>query len=217
MGYRIISTVVTAATKTDLVTLATVKEDLEIQPGNTSSDAVLTRYIRYASQAIQQYCNRLFAIETIKDEFFFDPSTWPPKTRHNVVGLTLSKHPVTTVASVIENGQALSGTSDYRIDKDSGLLTRLSPDGLTFRDFSGWPVSVQYEAGFESIPVDVEDACLRMIRARFISRSRDPNIRSESIPGVRDVSYWVATGSDAANMTPDVADLLDNYRMPVVA
>lgn len=38
--------------------------------------------------------------------------------------------------------------------------------------------------------------------------------KQEDVPGVYSASYWVSTGGEGA-MTPDVADLLDNYRVPV--
>jgi hypothetical protein len=83
-----------------------------------------------------------------------------------------------------------------------------------------WPavaIAVQYKGGYDQIPADIQDAALRMVRARWLGRNRDPLLRQESIPGVRDVTYWVPAGDSNANMPPDVADILDNHRAPVVA
>jgi hypothetical protein len=79
------------------------------------------------------------------------------------------------------------------------------------------PKVVQYKAGYEEIPGDLQDAVTRMTRNRFRSKGRDSFLMQESIPGVRDSRWWIATGNDAGNVPPDIADLISSYRVPVIA
>jgi hypothetical protein len=56
-----------------------------------------------------------------------------------------------------------------------------------------------------------------MVRNRFRAKGRDSYLMSENIPGVRDARWWIATGNEAGNIPPDIADLIDSYRVPVIA
>jgi hypothetical protein len=56
-----------------------------------------------------------------------------------------------------------------------------------------------------------------MVKNRWFMRTRDSTLRQQNIPGVLEQTFWVATGAEAGAMTPDVVDLLDGYRVPVIA
>lgn len=122
--------------------------------------------------------------------------------------------------NVIEDNIALIEGIDFRVDFALGQLTRLVtwPDGQTVypRSWRALPIAVAYGAGYETIPADVQDAVLRMVKSRWFSRQRDPSLRSENVVGAYEAQYWFATGSDAGNLTPDVLDLLSTYRVPTV-
>ena len=121
---------------------------------------------------------------------------------------------------VVEDGIALIEGIDFRVDFALGQLTRLVtwPDGTTVypRSWRALPIAATYGAGFKVIPADVGDAVLRMVKARWFARTRDPLLRSENIPGVREAQWWVATGDQAGNLTPDVVEILNSYRVPTV-
>lgn len=209
---QIVSTTVTAASSYDLTTLAVVKDELSISDG--SKDASLSRYITSASAAAAQYCNRIFQVETVKDEF------WPGRDGSPVINgidaVQLSRHPVVTVATVIENAVTMVDGTDFRVDYASGQIIRLNSDLYPTR-WCAWPISVQYNGGFSTIPSDVADAVIRMVTKRYQAKGRDPTLRQQSVPGVLEQSFWISTGSDSGNMTPDITDVLDNYRTPVTA
>jgi len=214
---QIVTTVLVAASDYDLVTLDDVKAELSVT--GVDSDAQLGRYISAASAAAAQYCNRVFVRETVKDviDIEQDPYRWQVPGGSDA--LNLSRYPVANVISILvgQNAAPLVADQGYRLNAGTGQLFRLNAyDGAVCR-WDALPVVATYEGGFADIPWDVQDAVTRMIRARWFARGRDPYTRSESVPGVGDVSYWVPTGADAGNLTPDVADLLDNYRVPVVA
>lgn len=210
-----ITTVQTPATgdATNLIDLATVKSALSIT--NTENDAFLKKLIGFASTAIGQYCNRVFPVETILDQFWPQRDTYPYQVPGGIAPLQLSRWPLVDVASVTENDIDLVEDTDFRVDAERGLLVRLDGNGYP----AYWPaykVEVTYDAGYKDIPGDVQDAALRLVSARWMAKGRDPFTRSVDIPGVRSVQYWVPD-TPTGNMTPDVQDLLDNYRVPVIA
>ncbi|WP_257164681.1 phage head-tail connector protein [Bradyrhizobium sp. SRS-191] len=215
MPLKIITTVVSAPVSTDLVTLDVVKQELDIT--DTSGDTVLTRYVKSASKAALQYCNRrTFAIETLKDDIRPDRDPVPRVLSGLSDVLQLSMWPVKSIASLTEDGTALVAGTDYLLDAAVGQLIRLNAAG----DRSTWnikPKLAQYDAGFDAVPDDVADAVIRMVTSRWLNKGVDQKITREDIPGVRSYQRWVATGADAGNMPPDITDLLDNYRVPVIA
>lgn len=214
----IITTVVTPATapsngaRYDLTSLQTVKTELGITSG--AADGYLKSAISRASAAAASYCNRVFPVETVKDEFwaqksptlYFVPGTFEP--------LTLSRFPVTSVTTVTENSVALVDGTDFRIDYAKGWLIRLGVSGNPI-NWPIYPVSVTYLAGYATIPYDVVDAVIRMVKNRYFMRTRDSSLRQENIPGVIEQQFWVATGAESGAITPDIVDLLSGYRLPV--
>lgn len=214
MSIKAITTVVSAASSYDLTTLAVVKDELSISDG--SKDSVLKRYITSASAAAAQYCNRVFPVETVKDEFLPDrDNRWRSRLTGGVDLLQLTRWPIVNVASVTENGTSLVVDVDFSVDYANGQLIRLDVNLLP-RKWHIFPIAVQYIGGFSSVPSDLSDAVIRMVTKRFAARGRDPTLKERDIPGVLTESFWISTGDDAANMTPDIADILDNYRTPLV-
>jgi hypothetical protein len=214
MGLKAITTLVSAASSYDLTTLAVVKDELSIS--DASRDASLKRYITSASAAAAQYCNRRFQVETVKDEFWPDRDFYSSPLPGGVRVIQLSRWPITSAVVVLENGLTLVDGTDYRVDAENGQLIRLDAN-LYPRSWHAFPISAQYSAGFTDIPVEVEDAVVRMVTKRFSAKGRDSTLKAEDIPGVASRQFWIATGEDAGNMTPDISDVLDNYRVPVVA
>lgn len=212
MSNRVISTVVTAAQNYDLTTLAVVKDELSITDG--ASDVTLARYLTWASAALAQECNRVFPVETVKDE------VWPDRPRQPVNGgmdvLQLSRWPLVSVTSISEGGTPLVDGADFRSVPTNGQVLRLDASG-NLRSWSTCPLVSIFAAGLSPIPGDLADAVTRMVRNRFRAKGRDSYLISENIPGVRDSRWWIATGNEAGNVPPDVTDLISNYRVPVLA
>lgn len=229
MSKSVISTVVTAASTHDLTLLATVREDFGISTTD-ASDNFLGRAISRASAAAENFCNRVFAAETVKDEFLVDRDSWP----HMVIGgielLQPIRWPIVSISSIVEDGATLSPLTDFRLDGKKGQIVRLDSDGYRKR----WRgnVAVTYLAGYvlpgqvagdfpgaEKLPLDIEDAVGRMVYARFIDSTRNPFVRSDIVDGIGRLDYITPNpkNSDGGNMSADVIDLLNNYRVPVIA
>lgn len=221
MGARtLLTTVVTPATapsggaRYDLTDLATVKAELDITSG--AKDAVIKALITRASAAAAQYCNRVFPVETVKDEFWAQRDPFPCLIPGKFEPLQLSRWPITSVTTVTENAVALVDPTNFRTDLPNGQIIRINTNGYP-RPWPSFPIAVTYASGFATIPADVVDAVLSMVKKRWFSRGRDPALMSENISGVYESRWWIATGNEAGAMTPDVTDLLDNYRVPVIA
>lgn len=219
MQAQTITTVLDTADTYDLTNLAVIKGLLNI-PG-TAQDQYLGMLISAASTAAAQYCNRVFPSENVLDEFWLSRGdAW--KLPGGFSQLQLSRWPVCDVNSVVISHDPASETTtltedtDFRVDNKNGQLIRLNSNGNPCKWLPTY-VAVNYVGGFDDIPADVTDAVCRMVRSRYYANSRDPMLRSENIVGVYEAQYWIAVGSTTGNMMPDVADVLDNYRVPVVA
>ncbi len=217
--FAVISTVTVPAASHDLTTLASIKAELNLTTTDAARDAVLTRYIAEASVAIENFCNRVFVVETIRDRFF--PSREVPL--QTIVGgidpIQLSRWPVTTLVSLKEDGVVLVLDEDFLLNAATGQLIRLDANAYPSR-WGSSPIVAEYAAGYSPIPGDVSDAAIRTVSGRYYARGRDPMLRAEKVPDVWEAQYWVAAGADdvgGANLPPGVQSLLDNYRTPVLS
>lgn len=213
MTVRSILTVVTPAASYDLTTLAIVKTELKITGGD--SDDWLKLQIKNASAAIANYCNRVFQSEKVSELLYVERDAFPYQVPGNVVALQLARWPIVAVTSVTVNGNALDPATDFKINDKVGQLYRLDFDAMPML-WEAWPVVVEYSGGFTDIPADVADACVLMVKKRWYARGRDPLVKVDEVAGVGRQEYWVSTGSEGA-FPPDIADMIDNYRVPVTA
>jgi hypothetical protein len=224
-GTTILTTVLDAAPTYNLTTLANVTDDWGI------SDATATNFLQRAvtrcSRAASNFCNRVFALETLQDEIGLPHDGWPRTVRRETFALLLSRWPVVSIASVVVDGTTLAEGVDFLIDSTAGQLIRLDIWGNP-KDWTGILTTVVYSAGYWlpgmtgtaptgalTLPEDIEDAVSRMVYTRYAERQRDPLIKSEYVDGVGRLEY-ILPSSDG-NLSPDVADILDNYRVPVIA
>src|ERR1043165_7073090 len=214
---QVITTVITPATDFDLTTVEYVLDDLD--EDDSSSETLIKRWITQASKAAARYCKRVFVVETVKDEFWTRRGDYWTRmqTRCDSI-LQLSRWPIKagTTPTVVEDGVTLTATTDFRINFDTGQLLRMDGSGNAI-EWRGRVIAVTYDAGYETIPEDLADAVLRLVRARWFARGRDPNLRQESIPDLGERQLWVPDQSDIADMPLDVSDLLDRFRNPFVA
>jgi hypothetical protein len=136
---------------------------------------------------------------------------------------TLPAAPVTGLSpppatSVFENSRALIEGTDYLVDAVRGHLTRqgaIEPYPVRWLTL---PIVVQYAAGFDPIPPDVSGTLSRAVKALYMSRMRDPAIKSQSAAGIYAASYSSAKDPGAgALLPPDAYAVLDGYRVPVIA
>lgn len=191
MSCRPITTVITPAASYDLVTLTDFKVDAGISID--TDDEYLERAISRASQAIMSYCGRVFAVETVRDDFACIKGS----------EIVLSRFPVLSIESV--DGVPAA----YTLDSARGLISVASGQ------LSG-SASVTYVAGLNPIPLDLQGAVGEVVKALQFNRSRDPSLRSENIlSGL--YAYTLFDANAGAGTAKQVASILDRYRPRVIA
>lgn len=121
--------------------------------------------------------------------------------------------------TVVENSPIspcpLAEGEDYLVDRTTGLLTRLFQTDKQPKSW-GLPIIVIYWAGFTTIPDDLQDAVILMMKGRWYGRTRDPNIKSQNVEGVYSASYYFATGPGGqGDMGVDANAKLDRYKVGI--
>jgi len=211
MSVRILTTVVTPATDRKLVTLLIAKDDLEIPAADTTKDAFLTRAIEEISAQMSEYCGRVFPVETVRDTIFLAGAA---------SSLSLSRWPVTSIASVVETDGAGASTTlaanvDYMVDEATAMLTRLDATSLCPVRWTARKIVAQYAAGYATIPSNLKGYALRLITSRFRARGRDPLVKGTDQPGLGSQTFWIgAVPGETGPFPNDICDGLDLYRMP---
>ncbi|WP_111355250.1 phage head-tail connector protein [Rhodoplanes elegans] len=206
--------VTTAAARTDLTTLERVKSDLRIE--GSAEDAYLRGQIAVATDLITRHLgvvpagrSRTLGRETLVE------TLRPDRSREL---LLLSRTPIVSIASVVEADETVDA-AEYEIeDAAAGMVRRLDADG----DPALWAtgrIVVTYTAGWlmpgdasADLPAAIEAAAIELVGSFRSARGRDPLVRSESVPGLGDTSYWIQSPMEAGELPPSVATKLAPYR-----
>ncbi len=203
-GFPYDLAVTAAAASKDMTLLATVKTELGITA--STDDAWLALVIQEESAAAVAYCNREFARETVAESFRLEGE------ERCVAGLYLSRVPVASIASVVEDGVTLTA-ADYELAAADGRLYRLDGDG----NRSTWArakIVVTYTGGYvmlTTLPQDLERAVRTLVKQRWFARTRDPLVKGASLDGVMSEQYWVGD-VNTVGMPAEVTAVFDRYR-----
>lgn len=204
--YRIV--IDERSTTQDLTTVDSVKLDLGLDPLDTEQDEWIAAQIKQASSAIASMCNRAFGAETLSNYFNVGWCYGGP--------LELSRIPVTEIVSVTEGSSALAA-DHYELDEESGLLWRASGTGLWRGNWLSGACHVQFIAGYQlltTLPYDLERAANMLIKRNHYGKTRDPSVRSESIPGVMSVDYSSGAATASNIEGTELGVLLAPYKLP---
>lgn len=215
--------IVTPEPKPWLTTLVRVKAELGIT--NSADDTLLQSKIGEASSDITLALGFAVASETVKETFRHEAMgrAFGRGAHHAGEGLFLRRKAITAINSVTLDDGVLTA-AEYYVNNDEGTLNRL--------DLSGYPCSwsfcksliVQYVAGYvlpavtgTNLPPSIEGVTVDLLKMFWFSRTRDPLIKSQSIPGVRDVEYWVGAVGDPDLLPPSVQSKVALLRRPRMA
>lgn len=197
-------TILSPAASRRLTTLEAVKTELAI--ADTAQDAFLAALIDQASDAITAWCGREFARETVRETIFMDVA-------HG--SMILSRCPVVSIATIQMGAWTLSPTQAEI--GESGLLYRVEEDGRRIAWLPG-RYTIEYDAGFvlpgetgRTLPADVERAAIIAVKSLYLSRDRDPLLRSEEVAGVASFSYTTGAEGHASGLSVDVRALLSAH------
>ena len=206
-------TVTTPAADTKLTTPERVVEEVD-----GIADPLLTELIEQASAIIVAYCDRPFAQEVYSETLpgFGD------------VELMVSRTPIIGTPTVFHNGDPII---DFTIESpEAGILRRDNGWSWTapfFQHLVGHPIAgaedpqftVNYTAGYilpddqanRTLPLDIERAAIELVRATYLSRTRDPAVVSERV-GDYAVTYARPGEEPESGLPPRVEALLTRWK-----
>lgn len=196
----------------DLTTLETVKTELEIS--GTADDAFLGSLIQQSSGTVANYCDRVLALETVRETFRLDCYPWTfALSAHLSEPLRLERRPIVEILSIYEDDRLLDAL-DYEVDFSTGQVWRLAGDLRAA--WYGVRLAVEYRGGYallEELPYEIERCCIDLIKRAYFSRSRDPAQRSEQILDIINSSWTsVDSATTVGGLPVDIAQRLDGYR-----
>lgn len=201
---RSILSITTAATVTALTTLERVKTELSIV--DNASDILLRAKIREATSDINA---RAWAdpLETLTQTF------WNVGCEEYLI---LRRRPNVSITSVTVDDVA---TTDYRLDAETGQLYCLDTNGYPISWIACKSIVVVYAAGYimpgqtgANLEPALEAACVELLQSYWMSRGRDPLIRSEDVPGLGSVTYWVGAVGQSGELPPSVESRIAPFR-----
>jgi hypothetical protein len=212
-GYTI-TRVITPAASLSLVTVADAKTAIGLDPTDTSQDATLQRIIDSVSSAISQYCDRIFVRQTYRDQLR-SVCTWLDwgqelLTRQWPIPLDGTGVPV---LAVTENGTLLD-PSLFEVNVETGAVWRFD-DASNLSGWTATPILIDYDAGYDVVPSDVQGAALEWLTGRWFAIGQDPALRSETIPDVI-ASTWDKPTTSGSSLPATVRDWLAPYRRSFV-
>jgi Phage gp6-like head-tail connector protein len=201
----------------DLTTLADVKAWL--QTGQSAfpatEDALLTRLITAASQYIQTWLNRQIASQDwIEIRDGLGSAVYPGDVRYQFAAF-----PVSAVSFVIVDGLTIPAIpaalavspgmpNVSTFATQAGYL--FTPTQLVIRGYlvprKAACVTIQYTAGYGTVPPDLAQACIELVALRYRERTRIGEI-SKSIGGAETTSY------SQKDMSDSIKTLIQQYRI----
>lgn len=205
-------TVLVAAASKDLTVKATVKAELGIS--GTTDDDLLDTLIHQASARTFSFTGRELASETVRERFLVPCGCgviWLARTPVSAISGTVDVHTL----GITEDGTALTVDTDYEYNPATGEVWRLDSDGNRTEWAADALITAIYTGGYvtlTNLPHDLERAAIELVKAAYRARTRDPALRSKSIPDVYTETYRDAdkmTGD--SGMPPEVAGMLAPY------
>lgn len=186
-----------------LTTLNMAKTYLKIPLAETSKDSLIELWINAASQAIESECDRKLKAQSITEHHhgrktnFALLREWPI---NSVTEVRLDSKAVFTDAST------LVPVDDYRIADDNNcvvFLNRSVPMGYN-------NLRIIYNAGYATVPSDLEHACLWMVFWYDRMRTADDIGKTSKSKG--DESF-----SMSQSMPQDIKDTINRYKRVEIA
>lgn len=116
---------------------------------------------------------------------------------HDIHGehtLLLPWRPAVSITAITEAGVVLTESTDFRL-LPGGMVERLR-DGHRVHWCWG-EIVVEFDTGYElpdDVPDDLEQAAIEQVKFWYLSKARDPSLRSYQVPDVFQASFSVAGG-----------------------
>lgn len=220
-------TVTTPASATSLTSADRVKQSLAIT--DTSRDALIAELIVRVTQEIVGFLRIPEADDGSAATLGRETYVETVKYLYGPFRFFLSRRPISSVASVIEDGETLVLDTDYQINKRLGALERLDGDDVVA--WSADKVVATYDAGYllpddgsRNLPYDIEEATIYAIKFHMLSLPEESGAvkrekKSITLPGVYSATYESSgafVASDGGFLPDRSKALLARHRMPMI-
>lgn len=219
MQYESFFTVQTAAADRKLATQADIAELMDATTLSDVSD--LDTLILQASDLISLACGVPAAgvsvptlraetiIETFRRDKWRQATLWPYKDYERDCSLFVSRFPVASITSIVEDGATLTG-SDYELRASEGRIVRMSSDAETA--WTGNKVVITYVAGYATVPETLKLAAINLVKIKASELNRDPLLRGESFEGLGSAQYFQSGAINGGALPPGISDMLAPFR-----
>lgn len=221
-------TVTTAATNRLLTSASRVKASLGIT--DSSQDTFIGELVTRVSDEVVVYLRLPYAsdgtIPTLGRETYVETIKQPVGDYE----LYLTRRPVASIASVVEDSVALVEGTDFQTNKQLGVIERLSGDDIIAWSFE--KLVVTYVAGYilpgdtgtRNLPYEIEEAVIYAVAARMADldpASIDPEVKSETLDDVYSATYNVPGTSgkaygESGTLPYRAQSLLAAHRIPMI-
>lgn len=197
------------ASVTALLTLEEANTWLSLESDGGDQDALVTAAIAAASTAVANYLG-------------YDPNSRAYTQTLDGNGrahLYVAGHNITAVSAVSIDGTVIPASTGVNA---WGFLT--DGDRIVLRGYlftkGTQNVVVSYTAGHSPVPDQIKQASRYALKAVYNAQDVDPNVASESVPGVYSVSYAQAgnggqSGPSAGSLPLNAKLFLDPFRRVV--
>jgi len=168
-----------------LVTLNEMKTYLGIPLATTTYDAFLTEQITIVSDAIELYCNRIFASAEYVQTFYVTEDNEQSNRFY------LAQYPVSAIDSVIEDDTTLDLISECLLQGPKGILERRYYPWFQ----SSESITVTYTAGYATTPTPIKSAVYSIVGEKYnkkvsgVDLNFGSDVQSISIPGTISIAY----------------------------
>lgn len=207
--------ITTSASDLKLLSIAEMRAALNIQ--DNSKDSELNTLNSRISAVIARECKVRVdgsTPPTLKLEIIKETFTNFYKSR-----IILSRKPIVSIVSLIENETTLVLDTDFIINKSNGILQRIDSSGNEVF-WGGWfscgdLITIDYTAGWNTVPDDLKLAAVKLAQDYWADsqKSSGSDLREVELPGVIRKVYQTQNVSNSnINALPqDVMDLLSPY------
>jgi len=160
--------------------LATIKDDIGMDPADTTNDAWLQRRIDAVLENFRQYTHRwLYPLAVFTDDWRPIPYEriglrFPPGSAGTAWGVSnfLKEFPVKSIDSITDNQGTVIDPAMIRYDGLSGeLLSQTTDNQYCIHPVSQQLPIIQYQAGYEILPSDLYDAMIGILQSLWSVRS----------------------------------------------
>lgn len=127
--------------------------------------------------------------------------------------LVLSRRPVSSITSVVEDGETLTVATDVEADRGAGILTRLDASDEPIRWAAG-KIVVTYVAGYSTVPAGLKLAAESVLREQWSAATRDPLLKGETVEGIGRFEYWTGglSPNNGSSISSQALAMLAPYR-----